>query len=168
MNEPIVTEPTVKKPVVETSEAKTSADKPKVVRKNFGSLLIEDRILDSEDEAGSKSKIEKETVKPSFAKIKFVKSKEQTAVFVNTASQVSIAHPKSTVNVARPKSHLSKTAHSTVKRPIHKKTTFNNNNVNQRVNTVRSKIVNTAKPKAVVNDVQGNIVNAVKASACWV
>ncbi|GKF86489.1 hypothetical protein Tco_0254316, partial [Tanacetum coccineum] len=37
------------------------------------------------------------------------------------------------------------------------------------VNTVRPKsVVNAARPKAVVNDVQGNNVNAVKASACWV
>ncbi|GKC29237.1 hypothetical protein Tco_1036531, partial [Tanacetum coccineum] len=42
VNEPIVSKPTVKKSVVETSEAKASADKPKVVRKNFGPLLIED------------------------------------------------------------------------------------------------------------------------------
>nr|GEV13726.1 hypothetical protein [Tanacetum cinerariifolium] len=42
VNKPIVTEPTVKKPAVETSEAKASADKPKVVRKNFGLPLIED------------------------------------------------------------------------------------------------------------------------------
>ncbi|GKB74274.1 hypothetical protein Tco_0935686, partial [Tanacetum coccineum] len=34
VNEPIVSEPTVKKPVVETSEAKDSADKPKVVMMN--------------------------------------------------------------------------------------------------------------------------------------
>nr|GEW19396.1 ribonuclease H-like domain-containing protein [Tanacetum cinerariifolium] len=65
------------KPVVKTSEAKTSADKPKVVRKNFGSPLIEDWISDSEDESESKPKIEKKIVKPSFTKIKFVKSKEQ-------------------------------------------------------------------------------------------
>nr|GEU66526.1 hypothetical protein [Tanacetum cinerariifolium] len=77
VNEPIVTKPTVKKPVVETSEAKASVDKPKIVRKNFGSPFIEDWISDSEDETESKSKIEKETVKPSFAKIKFVKSKER-------------------------------------------------------------------------------------------
>ncbi|GKA76781.1 ribonuclease H-like domain-containing protein [Tanacetum coccineum] len=77
VNEPIVSEPTVKKPVVETSEAKASADKPKVVRKNFGPPLIEDWISDSEDEAESKPKIEKKTVKPSFAKIEFVKSKKQ-------------------------------------------------------------------------------------------
>ncbi|GJZ33874.1 hypothetical protein Tco_0579310 [Tanacetum coccineum] len=77
VNEPIVSEPTVKKPVVETSEAKASADKSKVVRKNFGPPLIEDWILDSEDEAVPKLKIEKKIVKPSFAKIEFGKSKEQ-------------------------------------------------------------------------------------------
>ncbi|GKB17627.1 hypothetical protein Tco_0851550 [Tanacetum coccineum] len=42
INEPIVSEPTVKKPIVETSEAKDSADKPKVVKKNNGTLIIED------------------------------------------------------------------------------------------------------------------------------
>nr|GEV19919.1 putative ribonuclease H-like domain-containing protein [Tanacetum cinerariifolium] len=85
VNEPIVSELIVKKPVVEPSEAKASADKPKVVRKNFGSLLIEDWISDSEDEAESKPKIEKKTVKPSFAKIEFVKSKEQVKSPTKTA-----------------------------------------------------------------------------------
>nr|GFD24573.1 hypothetical protein [Tanacetum cinerariifolium] len=56
---------------------KASADKPKVVKKNFGSPLIEDWISDSKDEVESKPKIEKKTVKPSFAKIEFVKFKEQ-------------------------------------------------------------------------------------------
>nr|GEU57465.1 hypothetical protein [Tanacetum cinerariifolium] len=63
-----VTEPTVKKHAVETSEAKPSADKPKVIRKNFGPLLIKDWISDSEDEAESKPKIKKKIVKPNFAK----------------------------------------------------------------------------------------------------
>ncbi|GJX34963.1 ribonuclease H-like domain-containing protein [Tanacetum coccineum] len=77
VDEPIVSEPTVKKPVVKTSEDKDSTDKPKVVRKNLDSPLIEDWISDSEDEVEPKSKIEKKTVKPIFAKIEFVKSKEQ-------------------------------------------------------------------------------------------
>ncbi|GJT96768.1 ribonuclease H-like domain-containing protein [Tanacetum coccineum] len=77
VNEPIVSEPTVKKPVVKTSEAKASADKPKVVRKNFGPPFIEDWISKSDDEAELKPKIKKKSVKPSFAKIEFVKSKEQ-------------------------------------------------------------------------------------------
>ncbi|GJS53596.1 putative ribonuclease H-like domain-containing protein [Tanacetum coccineum] len=72
------------------------------VWKNNDALIIEEWVSDSEDEAGSKSKIEKKTVKPGFAKIE----------------------PKA--------------------------------------------VVNTARPKAVLNAVKGNQVNAVKASACWV
>ncbi|GJX45052.1 hypothetical protein Tco_0261728 [Tanacetum coccineum] len=90
------------------------------------------------------------------------------AVSVNTARQVNTAHSKTTVNAARPMSYLSKTAHSTVKRPINNNTAFKNSNINERVNTVSGKNVNIVKPKAVVNDVQGNNVNVVKASACWV
>ncbi|GKE95818.1 hypothetical protein Tco_1580673, partial [Tanacetum coccineum] len=89
-------------------------------------------------------------------------------VSVNTTRQVNAAHSKTTMNVARPISYLSKIAHSTIKRPIHKNTTFKNNNINQRVNTVRDKKFNTARPKAVVNAVKGNNFNVVKASACWV
>ncbi|GJQ97683.1 ribonuclease H-like domain-containing protein [Tanacetum coccineum] len=77
VNEPIVSEPTVKKLVVETSEAKASADKPKVVRKNNGAPIIEDWVSDSEVEDVPQAKKEKKIVKSSFAKIKFVKSKEQ-------------------------------------------------------------------------------------------
>ncbi|GJR92258.1 hypothetical protein Tco_0264432 [Tanacetum coccineum] len=77
VNEPIVSEPTVKKPVVETGEAKASAYKPKVVRKNNGAPIIEDWVSDSEEEDVPQAKKEKKTVKSSFAKIEFVKSKEQ-------------------------------------------------------------------------------------------
>ncbi|GJR21905.1 putative ribonuclease H-like domain-containing protein [Tanacetum coccineum] len=76
VNEPIVSEPTVKKPVVEISEAKASADKPKVVRKNNGAPIIEDWVSDSEEDV-PQAKKEKKTVKSSFAKIGLVKSKEQ-------------------------------------------------------------------------------------------
>ncbi|GJU06117.1 hypothetical protein Tco_1122547 [Tanacetum coccineum] len=89
-------------------------------------------------------------------------------VSINTARQVNAAHTKTIVNAARPMSYLSKKAHLTVKRHIHKNTSFKNSNFNQRVNTVKDKNVNTVRPKAVVNAVKGNNVNAVKASACWV
>ncbi|GKD24584.1 hypothetical protein Tco_1230798 [Tanacetum coccineum] len=46
----------------------------------------------------------------------------KAAVLVNTARQVNAAHSKTIVNAARPMLYLSKTAHSTVKRPIHKNT----------------------------------------------
>ncbi|GJS28570.1 hypothetical protein Tco_0489190, partial [Tanacetum coccineum] len=77
VNEPIVSEPTVKKPVVETSEAKDSTDKPKVVKKNNGAPIIEDWVSDNEEEDMPQAKKEKKLVKSSFAKIKFVTSKEQ-------------------------------------------------------------------------------------------
>ncbi|GJY14282.1 hypothetical protein Tco_0383591 [Tanacetum coccineum] len=107
-------------------------------------------------------------------------------VSVNTARQVNVAHTKTTANAAKPMSYLSKTAHSTIKGPIHKNTTFKNSNFNQRVNIVKDKnvniirpkavvnvakpkaVVNVGRPKAVVNVVKGNNVNVVKASACWV
>nr|GEX38639.1 putative reverse transcriptase domain-containing protein [Tanacetum cinerariifolium] len=57
-------------------------------------------------------------------------------VSVNTARQVNAAYSKTTVNAAkttvnaaRPMSYLSKTEHSTVKRPIQKKTSFKNKNL---------------------------------------
>ncbi|GKD86840.1 hypothetical protein Tco_1357994 [Tanacetum coccineum] len=89
-------------------------------------------------------------------------------VSVNIARQVNVAHSKTTVNAASPMLYLSKTTHSTIKRPIHKNIAFKNSNINQRVNIVKGKKINTAKPKAVVNVVKGNNFNAVKASACWV
>ncbi|GJT22613.1 uncharacterized mitochondrial protein-like protein [Tanacetum coccineum] len=60
-------------------------------------------------------------------------------VSVNTARQVNTAHSKTIVNAARSMSYLSKIAHSTIKRPIHKNTTFKNSNIDQRVNTVSVK-----------------------------
>ncbi|GKD43350.1 hypothetical protein Tco_1267995, partial [Tanacetum coccineum] len=58
-------------------EAKASADKPKAVRKNNGAPIIKDWVSDSEEEYVPQAKKEKKIVKSSFAKIKFVKSKEQ-------------------------------------------------------------------------------------------
>ncbi|GJU66306.1 putative ribonuclease H-like domain-containing protein [Tanacetum coccineum] len=264
--EEFTSEPVVIKLVVENSEAKTSEAKPKAVRKNNGAPIIEDWVSDSEEEDVHQAKIEKKTVKSSFAKIKFVKPKQQekTArktvnhveqnrqnthaprgnqrnwnnmmsqrlgsnfemfnkacyvcgsfdhlqvdckrvnqkqfqntksiwnnanrvnhenfdkqtqpcpkrnmvpravlmksglVSIDTARQVNTAHTKTTVNGASSMLNLSKIAHSTVKRPTNKNTTFKNNNFNKRVNTVRGNNVNTARPKAVVNVVKGNHVN---------
>ncbi|GJZ48933.1 retrovirus-related pol polyprotein from transposon TNT 1-94 [Tanacetum coccineum] len=138
-------EPVVLKPVVENSEAKASKAKPKGVRKNNGAPIIEDWVSDSEEEDVTQPKIEKKIAKP-----------------INIARQVNVAQ-KTTVNAARPKSHFSKPAHSTVKRPIHNNTSFKNSNFNQRINTVKDKNINAARPKAVVNDARPkSVVNAVK------
>ncbi|GJS75892.1 ribonuclease H-like domain-containing protein [Tanacetum coccineum] len=92
-----VNEPIVKKPVVETSEAKASADKPKVVRKDNSAPIIEDWVSDSEEEDVPRAKIKKKSVKHSFAKIKFGKSKEQVKTPRKTTVKQAI------INVVRPK-----------------------------------------------------------------
>ncbi|GKC80194.1 ribonuclease H-like domain-containing protein [Tanacetum coccineum] len=148
----------VNKPVVK--HRKSDEEVSKVVRKSDDSLIIEDWVSDSEEENVSQTKTEKKTNLALRAVL--IKS---GLVSVNTARQVNTAHSKTSVNAARPMSYLSKIAHRTVKRPIHKNTTFKNSNIDQRVNTVSGK-KNTAGPKEVVNVVKGNSFNAVKASAC--
>ncbi|GJY44608.1 ribonuclease H-like domain-containing protein [Tanacetum coccineum] len=267
----------VNKPVVENT--KSGEEVSKVVRKSNDSLIIEDWMSDSEEENMSQTKTEKKIVKPSIAKIEFVKptQQEKTArkivkqfkkhkqntyslrgnqrnwnnmmsqrlgsnfkmfykacyvcgsfdhlqvdcnyhhkqfqkqrmvkpvwnhaqrvnhqnftknthpyaknnmvpravlmksgiVSINTARQVNAAHTKTIVNAARPMfilqdKNISK-AHSTVKRPIHKNTTFKNSNFNQKVNTVKDKNVNIVKPKVVVNAARpkSRVVNVLSVS----
>ncbi|GJR01621.1 hypothetical protein Tco_0524605 [Tanacetum coccineum] len=79
VNEPIVSEPIVIKPIVENNEAKASKAKPKAVRKNNGAPIFEDWVSESKEEDVPQAKIEKKIVKPSFAKIVFVKPKGKTA-----------------------------------------------------------------------------------------
>ncbi|GKA02315.1 ribonuclease H-like domain-containing protein [Tanacetum coccineum] len=121
------------------------------------------------DEFVNKHVVKNRKYDEEVSKTKYFKNSSiNTPVSVNTARQVNVAHIKTTVNAARSMSYLSKKAHSTVKRPIHMNTAFKNSNINQKVNTVKGKNVNTARPKAIVNVVQGNNVNAIKAIACWV
>ncbi|GKD56316.1 hypothetical protein Tco_1289703, partial [Tanacetum coccineum] len=95
---------------------------------------------------------------------------------LNTFRPVNTAYPKTIVYSARPMSHFSKSAQSTVKRPYQIRTTLTYKKFSQKVNnakgkfyTARPKAVNTARPNsAVVNVVKKNKVNVVKALACWV
>ncbi|GJV53682.1 putative ribonuclease H-like domain-containing protein [Tanacetum coccineum] len=170
--EEFTSEPIIIKHLAENSKAKASKAKPKAVRKNNGAPIIKDWVSDNEEDDVPQARIEKTTnIVPRAVLMK------SGLVSVNTARQVNVAHTKTTVNAARPMSYLSKTAHTTVKWLIHKNTAFKNSNFNQKVNTVKDKKINTARPKevvnaarlkAVVNVVKGNNVNAVKASACWV
>ncbi|GKE23701.1 hypothetical protein Tco_1435213, partial [Tanacetum coccineum] len=145
VNEPIVSEPIVKKPLVETSVDKASEAKPKSVRKSNGAPIIEEWVSDSEEEDVPQAKIKKKTVKSSFAKIEFVKSKEQ----VKSSRKIVSQGPLTTKN-----------------------SNFNQrvNTVSGRnVNIARPiAVVNAARIKAVLNAVKGNQVNPVKALACWV
>ncbi|GJT22876.1 hypothetical protein Tco_0892813 [Tanacetum coccineum] len=83
---------------------------------------------------------------------------------LNTARPVNTAHPKTIVYSARPMSHFSKSAQSTVKRPYQIRTTLTNKNFSQKVNTAKGKFY-TARPKA-VNTARPNsaVVNAVRAN----
>ncbi|GJS41620.1 putative ribonuclease H-like domain-containing protein [Tanacetum coccineum] len=81
---------------------------------------------------------------------------------LNTARPVNTAHPKTTVYSARPLSHFSKSAQSTVKRPYQIRTSLTNKSFSQKVNTAKGKFY-TARPKA-VNTARPNsaVVNAVR------
>nr|GEW95160.1 retrovirus-related Pol polyprotein from transposon TNT 1-94 [Tanacetum cinerariifolium] len=62
--------------VVENSEADSSQEKPKEVRKNTDALIIEKWVSDNEDEEIIQPKFEQKIVKTSIAKIEFVKAKQ--------------------------------------------------------------------------------------------
>ncbi|GJZ48608.1 putative ribonuclease H-like domain-containing protein [Tanacetum coccineum] len=81
---------------------------------------------------------------------------------LNTARPVNTAHPKTTAYSARPMSHFSKLAQSTIKRPYQIRTSLTNKNFSQKVNTAKGKFY-TARPKA-VNTARPNstVVNAVR------
>ncbi|GJS52078.1 hypothetical protein Tco_0625440 [Tanacetum coccineum] len=78
----------VNKHVVERSKAKFSEEEPKEVRKNDDAPIIEEWVSDSEEENVSQTKTEKKTVKPSIAKIEFVKPKQQEKTARKTIKQV--------------------------------------------------------------------------------
>ncbi|GJU66973.1 ribonuclease H-like domain-containing protein [Tanacetum coccineum] len=139
--EEFTSEPIVIKHVVENSEVKASEAKPKAVRKNNGAPIIEDWVSDSEEEDVPQAKIKKKIVKPSFAKIEFVKPKQQG----KTAKKI-VNHVKKN----RQNTHIPR-----------------GNQINWN-NMMPKAVFNTARPKAVVNVVKGNNFNAIKASACWV
>ncbi|GKB78870.1 hypothetical protein Tco_0945765 [Tanacetum coccineum] len=77
----------VNEPVVENIKAMSSEEEPKVVRKNNDALIIEEWVSDSEEENVSQTKTEKKTVKPSIAKIEFVKPKQQEKTNKKTVKQ---------------------------------------------------------------------------------
>ncbi|GJQ95304.1 putative ribonuclease H-like domain-containing protein [Tanacetum coccineum] len=95
--EEFTNEPVVIKFAVENSKAKASKAKSKSVRKNNGALINEDWVSDSEEEDVSQTKIEKKTAKSSFAKIKFVKPKQQEKTLRKIAPACWVWKPKTKV-----------------------------------------------------------------------
>ncbi|GKE68278.1 hypothetical protein Tco_1526350 [Tanacetum coccineum] len=99
-----------------------------------------------------------------------------------TARPVNIVQSRPMVNSAKQMSNTFNKAHAFVKRPINKRTGRPRAAVNAArrkaaVNAARPKVavnvarprvvVNTTRPKAVLKAAKGNMVNVVKASACW-
>ncbi|GJR41394.1 ribonuclease H-like domain-containing protein [Tanacetum coccineum] len=76
----------VNKPVVENR--KSDEEVSKVVRKNDGASIIKEWVSYSEEENVSQIKTKKKTVKPSFAKIEFVKTKQQENTARKSVKQV--------------------------------------------------------------------------------
>ncbi|GKC67870.1 ribonuclease H-like domain-containing protein [Tanacetum coccineum] len=77
---------------------KSNEEVSKVVRKSNDSPIIEDWVSDNEEENVSQTKIEKKTVKPSIAKIEFVKPKQQEKTARKTVKQVE-KHRQNTHNL---------------------------------------------------------------------
>ncbi|GJW00230.1 putative ribonuclease H-like domain-containing protein [Tanacetum coccineum] len=75
----------VNKPVVENR--KSDEEVSEIVRKNDDAPIIEEWVSDSEEENVSQPKTEKKTVKPSIAKIEFVKPKQQEKTARKTVKQ---------------------------------------------------------------------------------
>ncbi|GKC35370.1 ribonuclease H-like domain-containing protein [Tanacetum coccineum] len=67
---------------------KSDEEVSKVVRKSHDSPIIEDWVSDSEEENVSQTKTKKKTVKPSIAKIEFVKPKQQEKTTRKTVKHV--------------------------------------------------------------------------------
>ncbi|GKA71377.1 ribonuclease H-like domain-containing protein [Tanacetum coccineum] len=81
----------------------------------------------------------------------------------NTVRTVNIAHPKTAVHSAKSKTHFSKQAQSTAKRPFYKKPSLTNRHFNHKVNTVRPRVVNTARSyRTPVNTVRPRVVNTAR------
>ncbi|GKE98619.1 hypothetical protein Tco_0021970 [Tanacetum coccineum] len=73
------------KPVVENR--KSDEEVSEIIRKNDDALIIKEWVSDSEEENVSQPKTEKKTVKPSIAKIEFVKPKQQEKTSRKTIKQ---------------------------------------------------------------------------------
>nr|GEZ87022.1 ribonuclease H-like domain-containing protein [Tanacetum cinerariifolium] len=144
-----VNESVVEKPTVESN-------KPKTVRKENKAPFIEDWVSESEEEDEPKF----QTVKPNFTKIKFVKPKTNRI----PAKQIRQDTYRSPRGNNQQMSQKLRSDFEMFNKACHVCGSFDHLKKDCKIWPK----VNTARPKAVLNAVQGNQVNVVKASACWV
>nr|GFA97852.1 hypothetical protein [Tanacetum cinerariifolium] len=152
-DEHVVSESVTSLPGIAKSKVKTSKTK----LKNVSTPIIEDWVSDSEDE--DEIETESKQIKPSFAKLKFVKSNKhvksprksvkqeesnrhpssRTSVSVNTARPITTGYPRSTVNGAKQSSNVFLKSHSPVRRTFNQKTTPKNSDLKEQVKTTKVK-----------------------------
>ncbi|GJU86757.1 ribonuclease H-like domain-containing protein [Tanacetum coccineum] len=142
--------------------------------KNNDAPLIEDWESEGEDEVESPSEIERKTVEPSMDKARC--KYHQRERMVNGTNHLRVnhsanrSHPGTQRNTV-PKVVLTRTGLKPVnivrhvnpkstRRSFQRRTTYNNINFSQKVNTARPN-------SAVLNAVRANKGKGVKASACW-
>ncbi|GKA77593.1 putative ribonuclease H-like domain-containing protein [Tanacetum coccineum] len=165
-----VSESVVKKPTVETNE-------PETARKENKAPIIEDWVSDSDEENVPKVKTVEMFNKPSFSKIKFVKSTKQ----VKSPRKISVdINRQNTPSPRGNKRNWNQQIMIAITGiimedlqnqfgPMFKRSGLISLNTARPVNTVQPRtVVNNAGPMKNVNTVKGNKGNAVKASACWV
>ncbi|GJS51126.1 retrovirus-related pol polyprotein from transposon TNT 1-94 [Tanacetum coccineum] len=111
--------------------------------------------------------IGKVTVLTRFGRVPVSAAKQSSfraAASTGAVKQVNTATHTNRVNVSKTRTNTFHKSHSPIRRPFHKSTAPNTSILNEIVNTVRVKGVNTAGQTA-VSAVKGNGVTAVKASA---
>nr|GEW09169.1 reverse transcriptase domain-containing protein [Tanacetum cinerariifolium] len=129
----------------EIESKNASKNIPNELKESPDAPLVKDRASNNKDcSVKSPVVVEKKSVVPTIAKVEIVRPKQQVKPSRKPVKPVNIAHPKTIVYSARPMSHFSNLAPSTVRRPIQKKTALTNRSFHQKVNTAKG-IVNTAR-----------------------
>ncbi|GKD02799.1 ribonuclease H-like domain-containing protein, partial [Tanacetum coccineum] len=139
------------------------------IRKNDDAPIIKDWVSDSDEKNVPQTKTDKKTVKPSIAKIEFVKPKQQEKTARKTIKQnivpKAVLMKSGLVSINTARQNISKIAVL-----VNTARQVNTAHSKPTVNAARpmGKEVNTSRSKVVVNAVKGYNVNVVKALACWV
>ncbi|GJR81458.1 hypothetical protein Tco_0152243 [Tanacetum coccineum] len=141
------------------SEAKASEAKSKAVRKNNGAPIIKDWMSDNKEDDVPQAKIKKKTFKPSFAKIEFVKPKQQEKTARKTVNHVE----QNRQNIHTPRGNQRNWNNM-----MSQRLGSNFEMFNKACYVWPKAVVNVLRPKAVVNAVKENNFNDVKASSCWI
>nr|GEU55269.1 hypothetical protein [Tanacetum cinerariifolium] len=140
----------------DTKTSKESLEKPKTVRPS--APIIEEWKSDSKNENVVEKTEVKKTVKPSLKKIEFVNARNTTGENESKAEKPRKLRQSPRGNKRNWNNQKSQQLGNDF--VMHNKACY--------ICGSFDNLVNTARPKAVINVVRTNLVNDVKASACWV